>query len=41
MGEWKPEKTEKVGKSTIYFWTIPQDKTTVPTARIFRGETQQ
>ena len=40
MGEWKPEKTEKVGNSTIYFWTIPQDKTTVPTARIFRGVPQ-
>src|SRR4028119_1047848 len=40
MGEWKPEKTEKVGNSTIYFWTIPQDKTTVPTVRVFRGEPQ-
>lgn len=40
MGEWKPEKTEKVGSSTVYFWTIPQDKTTVSTARIFRGEPQ-
>lgn len=40
IGDWKPEKTEKVGKSTIYFWTIPQDKTTVPTVRVFRGEPQ-
>jgi len=40
MGEWKPEKTEKVGGATIYFWTIPQDKTTVPTVRVFRGEAQ-
>ena len=40
MGEWKPEKTEKVGNATIYYWTIPQDKTTVPTVRVFRGQAQ-
>jgi SAM-dependent methyltransferase len=40
MGEWKPEKTETVGGATIYYWTIPQDKTTVPTVRVFRGQTQ-
>jgi hypothetical protein len=40
MGEWKPEKIEKVGNATIYFWTIPQDKTTVPTVRVFRSEPQ-
>lgn len=38
MGEWKPEKTESVGGATIYYWTIPQDKSTVPTQRIFRGQ---
>lgn len=37
MGAWKPEKTEKVGDSTVYYWTIPADKTTVPTVRVFRG----
>jgi SAM-dependent methyltransferase len=40
MGEWKPEKTETVGGATIYYWTIPQDKTTVPTVRVFRGQVQ-
>lgn len=40
MGEWKPEKTETVGGATIYYWTIPQDKTTVPTVQVFRGQTQ-
>ncbi|WP_134091437.1 cyclopropane-fatty-acyl-phospholipid synthase family protein [Olivibacter sp. XZL3] len=24
MGDWKPEKEVKVGGSTIYFWTIPE-----------------
>lgn len=23
MGDWKPERTEQVGNSTIYFWTVP------------------
>ena len=23
MGDWKPEKTLKVGRSTVYFWTVP------------------
>jgi tRNA G37 N-methylase Trm5 len=23
MGDWKPDRTEQVGSSTIYFWTIP------------------
>lgn len=24
MGDWKPEKTEQVDGSTIYFWTVPE-----------------
>lgn len=24
MGDWKPEKTQEVGGTTIYFWTIPE-----------------
>jgi SAM-dependent methyltransferase len=40
MGEWKPEKTETVGGATIYYWTIPQDRTTVPTVRVFRGQSR-
>ena len=40
MGEWKPEKTESVDGATIYYWTIPQDKTSVPVQRIFRGQSQ-
>ena len=24
MGDWKPEKTVKVGTRTVYFWTVPQ-----------------
>ncbi|MDQ4120641.1 MAG: methyltransferase domain-containing protein [Acidobacteriota bacterium] len=40
MGDWTPEKTETVNGSTIYFWTIPKDKTTVPTVRVFRGDDQ-
>ena len=24
MGDWKPEKTEKVDGSTLYFWTVPE-----------------
>ena len=23
MGDWKPDRTEQVGSSTIYFWTVP------------------
>jgi predicted O-methyltransferase YrrM len=23
MGDWKPDRTEQVGGSTIYFWTVP------------------
>ena len=23
MGDWKPEKTLRVGRSTVYFWTVP------------------
>lgn len=23
MGDWKPDRTEQVGNSTIYFWTVP------------------
>ena len=23
MGDWKPEKTVKVGRRTVYFWTVP------------------
>lgn len=41
MGAWKPEKTEKVGDSTVYFWTIPTDKKSVPTVQVFRGEPQK
>lgn len=25
MGDWKPEKTVKVGERTIYYWVIPQN----------------
>jgi hypothetical protein len=24
MGDWVPEKTERIGGSTIYFWTVPE-----------------
>jgi predicted O-methyltransferase YrrM len=24
MGDWKPERTEKVDGRTIYFWTVPK-----------------
>jgi SAM-dependent methyltransferase len=24
MGDWKPEKTLKLGRSTVYFWTVPR-----------------
>lgn len=24
MGDWKPEKTQEVGGTTLYFWTIPE-----------------
>lgn len=27
MGDWKPERQIKVGKSTIYFWTVPERNT--------------
>jgi SAM-dependent methyltransferase len=40
MGDWKPEKIEKVGNSTVYFWTIPKDKSTVPTVHVFRSDPQ-
>jgi hypothetical protein len=23
MGDWKPEKTVKVGTRTVYYWTVP------------------
>jgi hypothetical protein len=23
MGDWKPEKTVRVGDHTLYYWTIP------------------
>jgi precorrin-6B methylase 2 len=26
MGDWKPDKTEQVDGSTIYFWTVPAKK---------------
>lgn len=26
MGDWKPQKTEQVDGSTLYFWTVPQKK---------------
>nr|WP_232432222.1 class I SAM-dependent methyltransferase [Chamaesiphon minutus] len=25
MGDWKPDRTEQVGTSTIYFWTVPKN----------------
>jgi hypothetical protein len=25
MGDWKPEKTIKVGTRTVYYWTVPKD----------------
>jgi ribosomal protein L11 methylase PrmA len=30
MDEWKPEQTITVEGSTLYLWTIPEDKSTVP-----------
>ena len=24
MGDWKPDKTEEIEHSTIYFWTVPR-----------------
>jgi precorrin-6B methylase 2 len=30
MGEWKPEKTQSLEGDTVYFWTIPQNKSSVP-----------
>jgi len=27
MGDWKPEKTVKVGTRNVYFWTIPDAAT--------------
>jgi SAM-dependent methyltransferase len=27
MGEWKPDRTVRVGSSNIYLWTIPPDRT--------------
>lgn len=26
MGDWKPERTLKVGRSTVYFWRVPNPK---------------
>ncbi|MGO3195398.1 MAG: hypothetical protein ACTIKE_15390 [Sphingobacterium sp.] len=26
MGDWEPDKTEKVDGTTIYFWTVPEKK---------------
>lgn len=30
MGDWTPEQTITVEDSTIYFWTVPKDKSAVP-----------
>jgi SAM-dependent methyltransferase len=30
MGDWKPEKTQSLEGDTVYFWTIPQNKSSVP-----------
>lgn len=26
LGDWRPEKTEQVGGSTVYYWTVPEKK---------------